>query len=585
MLRSTPCFPPTGIRSTKGIRTRILGEAPNSSLLFLINTLQRTSIELIRPDGSSTTVASFKSYMDLICADISPDNEYIHYTERVVNTSGISYQSCICHLHTVSRSKLFLAQDLISAIFVPCKQRDSCRFLHVVGGRLSYVRGNRTNQIILTEQIRAGPRVHNLLSWQYNRSSQLLSFFYYFEGKLYLSEYLVSEVGIMPKPCIEFAFFPASELPPSLLVSPIEGTHLPLFNFSKTRTFVFHFSELICVVQQLFERTESVTIQISFCPNGFSKKIDALITTIDSPISCFQFDVYVFVFIPDHFSVVVDLSKSPPLFLSVTPDCISPKGISHRTLPFGSNYLVDLENGHIFTIEMIFDRIASQKLSECRHWSLLTSLLARTLKSDMIAHFFQLLIPRNSIFDAWNAITEFFTFLIAVREFQADPMADLDYRRDGLALGITQILDDFERIFPASGSVSRLASFWAFVQTALKTVNFEQSCQKAIQIMKTENEIVSRVHNAIEDWLEEFHPPENAKFTLFTMVDLQTHKNRLPDVPRLREKLDAIPADARIPSLIATLNGLRRHRHTVPDDPCEDLVSIMDSNDDGDLEI
>jgi hypothetical protein len=258
----------------------------------------------------------------------------------------------------------------------------------------------------------------------------------------------------------------------------------------------------------------------------------------------------------------------------VPPACIGLADISERAIPFASNYLVDLENGHVFKIEMLFDYLVAARLRESRCWILMTSIVARLLKSEIIAGFFNLVITHTSITEAWTAMMDFFDCLTAAREFTIDPLADPVWRRDGLAPAIAALLEDFERSFPASGPLSRIKSFWALVQTALKTGNFEQSCQKAIRVMKTENEIVSHVHNGIEDWIEKFDPPSDMKFKLFTMIHVQTIISKLPDVPQLHDKLDAIPPESKAPNLAVTLMRLARSQTIAADDAVEDLVSI-----------
>jgi hypothetical protein len=302
--------------------------------------------------------------------------------------------------------------------------------------------------------------------------------------------------------------------------------------------------------------------------------VEAVIPSVDLPINSFLFDAFLFIFIPQRFAVVVDVSKSPPRLFSVPPACIGLADISDRAIPFGRNYLVDLENGHVFKIEMVFDSLVAARLRESRCWTLMASIVARFLNSEIIAGFFDLVITQTSTAEAWAAIMDFFDCLIAAREFTIDPLADPEWRRDGLAPPIAALVEDFERSFPASGPVSRVNSFWALVQTALKNENFDQSFQKAILVMKTENEIVSYVHNGIEDWLEKFDPPSDMRFKLFTMVNVQTILHKLPDVPQLLDKLDAIPPEARAPNLTVTLMRLARSRTVAADDAVEDLASI-----------
>ena len=118
---------------------RFLGHTFNDSVLILLSSSNKTSVELYDSDFQQKTVISFNKKMDIISADLTHDREMVHLTERVESSGKFTFISSVYDLNKFSRSKVFKCSSPIIGYFLPGEIMGHYHMLHIVGNDVNHV--------------------------------------------------------------------------------------------------------------------------------------------------------------------------------------------------------------------------------------------------------------------------------------------------------------------------------------------------------------------------------------------------------------------------------------------------------------
>jgi hypothetical protein len=277
------------------------------------------------------------------------------------------------------------------------------------------------------------------------------------------------------------------------------------------------------------------------------------------------------VFVANCFGELIDISQNPPLSFSLPQRLVS-TGIGRHQVNLMNDLIVDIESGLLHQISLtltpeVVDVLATEEL-----WTLVALLAANHGSGVFAAHFFNHLIQMSSLKAVWGILSEFFNF-VRFRLPAQSGTPPLFKKESDLPARILPLLKDIKTNFPLAGPDCRVQSFWGFVRLFMNSMSFEQSCDQAIQSLSAENAIAIRLQEALDKWLELYSPANASKFTLLTMLGLQTTLHRLPALFGLSNAIAALPSDSIIPNLEQTLLEFDRPTRTRSVDQ-DELMSL-----------
>jgi hypothetical protein len=314
MLVESPVFRPPPTNADSAVRLRVIGDTSNHQLLFLVNTRQTSSIELVNQNGHSTTVLALNKYLDFTSADVSPDHELIHVTQRIPNPrGGHTFLALIYSIHNPSICKEFKSDAPIEALFLEKFSPTVYQLLHFVGQRLTHLLLTISRQKIVVEKYKGGLHLPHVLFWRFDRISNLLATVYQSEQGFFFSEFRFTQHTSTKESEYQIQLPTGSKLPPALALSPTEPVHLPFFRSSQYHIFVGQYRSQICVIEQLY--TDSSTfcsLAMSTYPDFFNRIIFVPGVKPDIPLCFLSFAAIVIVLAPNSFVCVIDLGSTPP---------------------------------------------------------------------------------------------------------------------------------------------------------------------------------------------------------------------------------------------------------------------------------
>ena len=165
MLKYVDVFRPARLKDEKSVRCRVLGATYDNKLLMLVNTTSQTSVEEVSSKGESTTVISFKKYIDIVSAHLSEDHELCHLTERIPSPKGFSFISTIYHIFGNAKSKEIQYDSPIDGFFLPGSANGVYQMIHVIGNRLTHLKITISKRSVEMEKLRGGIHIPNLISF------------------------------------------------------------------------------------------------------------------------------------------------------------------------------------------------------------------------------------------------------------------------------------------------------------------------------------------------------------------------------------------------------------------------------------
>ncbi|EAY20061.1 hypothetical protein TVAG_365690 [Trichomonas vaginalis G3] len=565
MLSFEACFPPKRARQEKGIRSRIIGELEGKKLLYSVNSSKQTSIELVKPDGDSITALSFNEYIDVVNADLSPDNEMIHITRRVTSNKGFGFISKVYHIHSQAKSRDFYSDKPIYAFFLPDSKNTNYSLIHIVGNKISHIRAILTKNSIDIEVYRGGINIPNVVSWTYHRSISLLIVLHEIKQQsIVLSEFNLHQVQNGSTVPIPIQVNPKSQLPHEVSLNPLSALHIPFFRCKTNRIFSTRHSSKICVIQQLFTSVdEPLSFSVCMYPHNFNTIITVPNTPSDLPIVYMQFGSLIFCFVVNCFICFIDISQNPPFIsLQMNPYSAGPVSDCASHLPL-RHHLVDISTGDVFQVKLTlagystFVRsidsskidlfaIICAKLQDPVSMAPVFALLELCGDPFIVIHFAQKLFRYLSFENRYSkvvppkrqSLTHGRRQQFLIRQ-QSMPEA----REVKLPESITHKLASMEAEFPAASFVPRKRTFWTHIKKVMtedRSRTLDDACKKAIVKMESQNSASLIIRSSLDKWISEYKPDPFWQFLISFAFVNETVMHDFPTIPVLREESESL---------------------------------------------
>ena len=565
MLRYTEVFRPQRLKNEKTFRCRVLGATYDEKFLILVNTTSQTSIEEVSKDGQSTTVISFRKYIDVVSAHLSSDHELCHITERIASAERFSFVSRIYHIFGNAKSKEITCDQPIDGFFLPsCTSNGVYQMIHVIGNRLTHLKITIQKHSVDYEKLRGGVHIPNIISYHFSYSEFLLTVIYSNEKTVLLSTFRMNPQSIDSDPPIQINVMQKSQLPHELALNPLAQLHLPYFHNANSRFYVYTHGKKKCVIQQLFDGNE---LSLSFCvstyPQTFNQFITAPKVPADVPLCFARFESILIVFVPNNFLCVIDAALTP-LSITVLPKILASSlcSICSSTLPM-DNTIVDLDNSSIYQIELDFSKLVPfSAIIDQSTWYAFSLIIFRVGSSEFLAEMINLLVIKNDI----DCVQSFFRNLLAnysmpsrvgraptrSKSMNLHPLksqrmierpTSVPVQKQKMSSNVKETVEEIELEFPSSGNVSRRRAFKSAIKVLMdkkKWREFDNAVNKALVFLRRQNEAALMIRDAIDIWVKDYKPDEFWKLTICFILQNETTFASFPAIPCLREELGVL---------------------------------------------
>ena len=548
-------FPASGERKAKGTRSRVIGECEGNTLLFSVNTLSRTNIEKVSPDGTTVTVISFKGYMDIISASLSFDNEICHITERIPDETNFSFQSYLYSVTNGTRSKKYVSKDPITAFFIPLKSPEAkYQLIHIIGTKINHINIQPTKSQIVVSKIRCGLNFYSNIWWDYNIQTQDFSVIHKTENTMVLSTFHFTKNKIKTYPIQAIIVNEDQILSDELSNSPLSLTHLPYYQFNKRRIYLSIYKDKILVVQQLNdvsyvstqqdENNTYVSFMVSVFPENFNDIVTIKVSSTDVPIAFLKISESTVVYVPNEFYTFINFVRGKTMLYTYRVQKKNPElTVSNRIQPlWNTTFVIDLSNGNIFNTKVcyyeLFTQLANDSLSFIEP-SILSLLAQRSTDSQSIAAFLYYL---QTHWDAENAISyieEYFNccgkslkgeindeFYDTEQQKCANNSDNTEYlkhylKNQDLVSKIQPSLSEMESTFHSQCKYSRTQCF-VFLMNLIsksKTSKTTEECAfSALKTMERQDIMISLLREAICKWKLTYNPPLKVFYSLLRII-------------------------------------------------------------------
>lgn len=568
MLSFEACFPPTKSRLEKGVRSRIIGESKGNTLLYCVNNQKQTLIELVKSNGESMTALSFAEYIDIVNADLSPDNEVIHVTRRITSNKGFAFVSKIYHIHSQAKSRDFVSDTPIYSFFLPESKFPKYSLLHIVGNKISHIRATLQKSDIQIEVYRGGINIPNVVSWTYHRSTNLFIVLHEIKSShIVLSEFNLHQIQNGSTVPIQIQVHPNSKLPHEISLNPMASMHIPFFRCKTNRIFSTHYGSKICIIQQLFKNIdEPLAFSINMYPRNFSTIISVPNTPCDLPLVYMQFGCLIFCYVVNRFVCVVDISQNPPFIsLQMNPYSAGPVGDCSSHIPL-RHHIVDIATGDVYYTKLTMAGYSTFVRSmDLARWDLMAIICAKYQDPAAFAAILALVELCDDPFALIHFAQKLFRYingenryskLKAQRKAQPQtlrrqhslfvtrqPLSAPIERSPKLPEAITSRLAQIEEEFPTASFVSRKKAFWAYIKTQMTdsiTRVLEDAAAKAIQKLEHQNVASLMIRNAVDLWISDYKPQQFWQFLVEFALLNETVLLDFPAVTDLREESELL---------------------------------------------
>ena len=541
----------------RSLRIRVLGDTGDGRLLYLVNQEAGSAIELVSNTGFSVTVIFFKSFIDFVSADLSPDKELLHATRRVPSEKGFSFISNVYAIHTGSVSKDLVSSSPIEGYFVEGVE-DGYQLLHIVGAKMTHLRVQCSKRGIAMEKVRGGVHLATLLWWKFDRKNATMVAVHVNERVPHLSEFQFGKKNVCGK---AITVNEKAKLPKEVALMPDQPMHLPMFRGCEYRMFVKQFRGTLCVIQQLFGGEESpLMFAVMAYPKMFNRIICVPGVQCDLPISFLEYDSIVAVFVPNEFMFLVDVGQVPPNISQLSKEFVMmPCGKLCESLPI-TNYVIDLDSSMVHKVSFTFKQFNLLKPIMTRmSWDAFAQIAARLMKMDHITSMLHLLELMPHYEGADMFIHDFFNYcsmfqskksyaVMRVSSAHASTGSlrsdmGLKHERRILSPEVKELLREMEKDLPMANGVPRKYEFKRICATLLSSRqvrSLEHAAQKAFDIMKRQNEIVLSMRDYLDSWIDQYHPEEFTRLVFYLILATETAIMRFPAIPVVRDDVESI---------------------------------------------
>ena len=567
-------FPPSGERKMKGTRSRVIGECEGNSLLFSVNTLERTNIEKVSSDGSTVTVISFKGYMDIISASLSYDNEICHITERIPDETNFIFHCYFYNITNGLRSKKIVSKDPITAFFIPLKSEIyKYQCIHIIGTKINHLAIDLSKSQITFSKVRCGLNFYSNLWWNYNIENQDFSVIHKTENAMVLSVFHITKNKIKTYPIQPITVNEEQILSEELSNSPLSLSHLPYYQFNQRRIYLQTYKDKILVVQQLNDhsydiqqhdvKSHTLSFIVSVFPENFNDIVTVQVSTAEIPISFLRIGESTVVYSPNEFYTFINFVRGKTMLYTYSVKNKDPNlSISNKIQPlWDTSYVIDLSNGSIFNTKICFFEFFTQLANDSSSFvepKILSLIAQRSSDSHSISAFLYYLQTHWDSEKAINYIDEYFNNCgKSLKDEIKGDFESQDSKQQNTGNNIDQdnlkhylknqelfskiqpTLLEMEYNFPSQCKLTRTQCFILFMNriSKTKTSNSTEQCAfSALKKMERQDIMVSLLRDAIHEWKTNYNPPLKVFYSILRIIQYISILYVFPKI----EGLDAI---------------------------------------------
>jgi hypothetical protein len=565
MLAAKVVFHPECANGQIGTRLRVLGRTTEGDLLFLLNMKQRSSIELVSPSGHSLTVISFTKYIDFISADISPDRELLHVTQRVPNVRCHSFLSMVISIHNPGIVKEFKSDTPIDGIFLENIAQNVYQLLHFVGTRLTHLVISLRKQGISLEKYKGGLHLLNLLFWEFVRSSNSLFAIYQLDRVTCLNEFRFTKGMLSRLVSHQIRLMPTSMLPRSLSLSPIQNVHLPFFRPSSYNLFIGKLKQTICLVQQLYDGDDSAcAFSVSLYPEFFSRIIYVPGVKPDVPLCFLGLGSIAIVLAPNNFLCVIEYVSMPPnISVLAKPFAALPCGICCVSAPL-SSHIIDLDNAEVFELRLTFKNFRFLGVPITRAtWDVMVQICVRQGSSELFSQALALLQDPLTTVNVTRLVFHYWTTWMdgkkpAPGEKSRSRIASSSFSQlrwkssDQTKLdkpfphGVFEKLAELDIDFPAADGQPRRSRFKERVKGLVASRQFKSyslACRHVFQETRHAIQCSRFLRDSFDTWVTSSRPDTFFELVVGTSFQSEAVCTRFPTILCMRQDLEQLSSD------------------------------------------
>lgn len=532
---------------------RILGPAPNG---LLVATYQKgsTSIQLIRRN-SAFTVISFKQNMDIINASLSEDNELIHVTERVMSRDRrIIFKSIIHSIHSFMQYHGDYYMEPIAGVFYgPPKQlaggRSDCRYNLLIfsqgNSSLSHFAVDVGSKKLVRKQMRSLPNVR----WFDVAQREALCYALQENRSNYVfSEYQLTNDGLMLSKSFKIRVTESAFLPSEFALMPNEDVKSPIYGSSHYKMYCTKHEKKLFVFYQVFNEDSFCSFSITELQSAYTEDVVIENVPPDIPICFLKFSTLVFIFAPNSFICVVDISQKVPL-IKIFPKQFAALncGVCAISLPL-ENHIIDIDSNQIYYVTVCFQspQFFSQFM-DSETYNVFALICSKLLNFQNMFLVFDIIErTKNGFYES-----KFFKEFISV--YSPNQSKGL-YRSKSLDLIkfvrcpkiILDELNEIEKEFPSASQQTRKETFKRRMKSLRTT---ENNFKKEISVLKKQNGISLFLKSVFEEWTKTSNPSFFWKFRIGFSLLNETIFADFPSVQNLKNEVQTISDEVISPTM------------------------------------
>ena len=545
---------PAGIG--RGVRLRVLGDTGDGRLLYLVNQGNGSAIELVSNTGFSVTVILFKSFIDFVSADLSPDKELLHATRRVPGDHGFEFISNVYTIHSGAVSRDLTSTSPITGLFVE-GVTEGYQMLHIVGGKMTHLSIKVSRGGLVMEKVRGGIHLANVLWWRFDRSDSTMIVVHVTGRVAQLGEFKFGQKSICAK---NIAVNEKAKLPHEIALMPDRPIHLPFFRGTEYRMFVTRFKGTVCVIQQLFAGEDRPCMfAVMAFPKMFNRIVCVPGVPCDLPISFLEYGSIVVVFVPNEFMVLVDVGQVPPNISQMAKEFVMmPCGKLCESLPI-DNHVIDLDSSMVHKVSFTFKQFSILKPIMTRmSWDAFAQIAARLMKMEHFTCMLHLLEMMPGFEGASMFFHDFFNYCSMFQSKRSYSVMrissahsctgsmrvdSLKHDRRVMSPEIKERLREMEKDLPTANRVPRKYEFRRLCANLLlskEVRSLDHAVTKAFDMMKRQNEIVLSMRDYLDSWISQYQPEDFTRLAFGLILATETILLKFPAVPVVREELESL---------------------------------------------
>ena len=575
MLNLIPCFK---YQKQKHSNIRVLR---SKAEYLLIGVIQKnlTTIHILQSDSTSVMVFKALHNMDVINASVSSDNTLLHVSEKVITKNHeIVYRSRIFDLQGNSIHYENVSKYPIDGIFV--NTSSNINFLYFNEETLSFANVEIINQKISITKI----KYYNSVVWfRYDETSDILSIIYFSKFSYFLSQL---RFGLSEVSSTKILLHPKAKLPNEISLIPTFSAMIPLYRVSNYIIYNYTKDQTQYIIQQLFMGSDSnLAFQISSFPHVFNQTVTISNTAPDIPICSMQCESLIFVWAPNSFITVIDITNDIPIIstlskifsTSICGQCATPI-IEH-------NCIIDLDSSEIYNVVLSFEfpqfylkSIDSRviytfatictRLSNIEYISSILHIFELADDYSMAMCFFRNLFEicqgqysmtksskSHSSLIGYNKMTRANSSFTSINSLlkQNKPNEDSPHKRTPSYSNSE--LPDNEKIY-SSPYQAAPGSFKDLRLAAQKGASIPKSISSKnaiFSIFKQQNNMMLNIRSAIDQWIVKYHPTQNWQMTVICSVQSESVYYNFPSF--LQEDTESFSRKYFSYSMVEFLNG------------------------------